>query len=180
MVVAIESLRLTIADMNEKERSLVDFTIKKQLDKNVKNTVMLTRIINLLEAEDLNEEVERSDALGNLGNLKNVIDLVNQIKDNIENTEIIDHLKNKFDNNTEIMQKRVGWDNIKEGLQWSQEPIINFNKTIAEDDYKYKTIDIEDGMTLDEMSDKFVAIMNSDLGDIDGSELAPDEVSFFF
>ena len=176
MVIAIESLRLTIADMNEKERNLIDITIKKQLDKNLKNTVMLTKVMQLIEAEDLNDEVERSDALDNLNNVKTIIELVTQIKENIEDTEIIDHLKNKFENNTEIMQKRVGWEDV-DGLTWSQEPVLEYNKTMAEDDYKFKTLKVEEGMSLDEMSDKFVSIMNDNLDNMDGSSLATDEVS---
>ena len=97
LVLTIESLRYTLSELSWKEKKAIDDTIKNQLEINVTNTVALNRLQELLQAENIEEELEKAGTLNNMQTFKEALDIIEKVRSSIGETKIQEsHLNNLF------------------------------------------------------------------------------------
>ena len=172
LAMTVSSLKLTIAEMTEQEKDLIEKLMTQQFNSNEVNAKKLAKLRRLIETEQLATVVESASPEANVEQLANIIDVVQSIQNSLENTDYENEIYSKFTANNDMMRDSLGWSRDIDATTWANTEVKNVEEGLALDDGKFALEEVEEEISPAELADEIDAIFTDEANDYEEEEVS--------
>ena len=165
LVSQIQTLRLTIADMSQKEKHLVEKILMDKAKNDAANTIRLAKVRELLEVEEVASLVEEASPTTNMERLSDIIALIKEIQTDIKNSEISEDIYSKYNGNNDRLINELGWKDGMNGTVWASQASDSLEKNLAHDDQLFALEEVEEVISPVQLSEEINKIIIDDEND---------------